>query len=456
MIMRNKYVAAAVAAALAVGASGVSLAAGPTPAQASGAAHKVYMAGSSAAAAGIVSFLETSVCGGANFSVFTTPTSVVNNPDFRAVSCTAATGQPFAGTVVTVWYRAEGGSVVGVLPVINNIQVKQLDIVNAGCSATDGVNYSCTAVTGTAPVNGTNDSWGPTGVISHNIDVGISDLEPGVFGSSATWAGGGLHDPFGTYAASFTGPDKTATQLQAMTHTTIFEQTFGFVVSTNLAFSDLPKEQIAAIFDGAVSDWSQVSLANNTAAGSGTITVCHREIGSGTRASTDVFLNGQGCVGAANTIGNSDAGNDNFQTSAELDCVNGAGGNAIGYVSVDNFSKLGLGKQFAATKSITVNGIQPSPTTSGLGSYSYVFEASLNRNASLSADATTLLATMQPALQNVNSTSTSAQISAIPGQPTTNVASTPLQVGTHGVLTSDFTRGGGAGNSCNGLTDVHQ
>ncbi|MDB6011883.1 MAG: hypothetical protein JWL65_4133 [Gammaproteobacteria bacterium] len=453
--MRNKYVAAAVAAALAVGASGATLAVGPTPAQASGAAHKIYMAGSSAAASGIVSFLETSVCGGANFSVFTTPTSTVNAPDFRAVSCTAAAGQPFANTIVTVWYRAEGGSVVGVLPVINNISVKQLDIVNAGCSATDGVTYSCTGVAGSAPVNGTNDSWGPTGVISHNIDIGISDLEPGVFGSSQTWAGGGLHDPFGTYAASFTGPNKTATQLQAMTHTTIFEQTFGFVVSSNLTFTDLPKEQIAAIFDGSVSDWSQVSLAGNTAAGSGAINVCHREIGSGTRASTDLFLNNQGCVAGANNIGNSDAGNDNFQTSAELDCVNGAA-NSIGYVSVDNFSKLGAGKQFTATKSITVNGVQPSPTTSGLGSYAYVFEASLNRNASLSADATTLLTTMQPALQNVNSTSTSAQVSAIPGQPATNAATTPLQVGTHGVLTSNFFRTGGAGNSCNGLTDVHQ
>jgi hypothetical protein len=454
MIMRNKYVAAAVAAALAIGASGATLAVGPTPAAASGAAHKIYIAGSSAAASGIVSFLETSLCGGANFSVFTTPTSVVNNPDFRAVSCTAAAGQPFAGTVVTVWVRAEGGSVVGVLPVINNIQVKQLDMVNAACTATDGVNYSCTGVTGTAPVNGTNDSWGG-GVLSHNIDIGISDLEPGAFGSSATWAGGGLHDPFGTYAASFTGPDKTATQLQAMTHSTIFEQTFGFVVSSNLTFTDLPKEQIAAIFDGAVSDWSQVSLANNTAAGSGTINVCHREIGSGTRASTDIFLNNQGCVAGANTIGNSDAGNDNFQTSAELDCVNGAT-NSIGYVSVDNFSKLGAGKQFTATKSITVNGVLPGTATSGVGSYAYVFEASLNRNASLSADASTLLTTMQPALQNVNSTSTSAQVSAIPGQPATNVASTPLQVGTHGVTTSNFFRTGGAGNSCNGLTDVHQ
>jgi ABC-type phosphate transport system substrate-binding protein len=452
--MRNKYVAAAVAAALAVGASSASFAVGPTPAQASGAAHKIYIAGSSAAASGIVSFLETTLCGGSGFSVFATPTSVVNNPDFRAVSCTAAAGQPFAGTTVTVWYRPEGGSVVGVLPVFNNISVKQLDIVNAGCSSVNNQDYSCTGVTGTASVNGTNDTWGG-GVLSHNIDIGISDLEPGVFGKTANYAGGGQHDPVGTYSSAFTGPDQTAAALQGMTHSTVFQQTFGFVVSTDLTFTDLPKDQLTAIFDGVVADWSQVTLTNNTAAGSGPITVCHREIGSGTRASTDIFLNNIGCISGASGIGATDLGTDNFQTSAELDCVNTHTG-AIGYVSVDNFSKLGAGKTFLSTKSISVSGILPSTTASGTGAYAYVFEASLNRNASLSADANALASSMQTALQNVNTTSTSAQVTAIPGQPLTNVATTPLQVGTKGVLTSDFFRAGGPGNSCKPLTNVHQ
>ncbi|HEY0340208.1 MAG TPA: substrate-binding domain-containing protein, partial [Steroidobacteraceae bacterium] len=320
-------------------------------------------------------------------------------------------------------------------------------------------NYSCTNVSGTASLNGTNDTWS-AGVLSHNVDIGISDLEPGVFGSSATWAGGANHDPVlsGDYAVSFTGPDHTAAQLQAMTHSTIFQQTFGFVVSSNLTnINDLPKDQIAAIFDGAVGDWSQVTVTGNptTPPASGTINVCHREIGSGTRASTDLFLNHTGCVTGAQSIGASDAGNDNFQTAAELDCVNAASGNAIGYVSVDNFSKLGAGKAFPNVKLITVSGITPSALNSATGTYGYVYEASLNRNASLSADALALVPTMQSALQNVNTTSTSAQITAIPGQPSANVASTPLQVGTGGVLTSNFFRTGGAGNSCHELSNVH-
>ncbi len=452
--MRNKYVAAAVAAALAVSTTGVSFAVGPTPLQASNAFHKIYMAGSSAAAAGIISYIENSYCGGVNFSVFQTPASVVNKPDFRAVSCTA-TLAPFTGTTMTVWYRAEGGSVVGVFPVINNTVVKQLDMVNAACTlGTDGVNYNCTGVLGTASVNGTNDSWSG-GVISHNVDLGISDLEPGVFGSSATWAGGASHDPVGTYATSFTGADHTAAQLQSMAHTTIFQQTFGFVVSNNLTFTDLPRDQITAILNLAVTDWSQVTLANNAAAGSGAIHVCHREMGSGTRAATDLYLNNPGCVVAANVISDADPANDNFQTLAELNCVN-THSNAIGYVSVDNFSKVGPGQTFTATKPVTVSGTLPSAVASGVGSYTNVYEASLNRNAAMSSDAINLLTNLQPALQNVNTTSTSAQITAIPGQPASNLAQTPLQIGTHGAKTSDYFRAAGLGNSCRPLTNIHE
>jgi hypothetical protein len=63
---------------------------------------------------------------------------------------------------------------------------------------------------------------------------------------------------------------------------------------------------------------------------------------------------------------------------------------------------------------------------------------------------------MQSALQNVNTTSSSAQILAIPGQPAANRAITPLQVGTGGALTSNFLRTGAAGNSCNQLASQHE
>jgi ABC-type phosphate transport system substrate-binding protein len=460
--MRNSKIAVAIATALSLGGFGLAQATQPTPAQASTATVQIFMAGSSAAAAGVLTFLENTVFGG-SFSVFTTPTTAVGLGDFRAVSGTAASGQPFAGSTLTVWYRPEGGSVVGDFPVINNISIKQMDIQNAGCTSTAAGVYTCTGVTGTASANGTNDTWGG-GVLSHNVDIGVSDLEPGVFGQTSigttnAWAGGGNNDPVGTYAASFTGPDQSVSALQAMKHDIIFQQTFGFIASSNLGITDLPREQIAAIFDGLIGNWNQVATGANTALASATIIVCNRELGSGTRASADIFLNGTGCngVGAVNSLAEVAGGAqpaDNFQTIAELDCVN-SHSNAIGYVSVDNFSKVGSGKSFPNVVALTVSGVTASAQNSGLGVYGDVYEASLTENTSASANGKTFYGDLVTALQNVNTTSNSAQITAIPGFAS-NVASAPLQSGSpSGVKTSDFTRGAsGGGNSCTPLTHL--
>jgi hypothetical protein len=468
--MRNSKIAAAIATALSLGSFGLAQAA-PTPAQASNPQHKVFMAGSSAAAAGVLTFLESTVFGGA-YSVFTTPTTAVGQGDFRAVSGTAVAGQPFAGQTLTVWYRPEGGSVIGALSVINNIAVKQLDMQNAACtvsgSTAAAVAYTCTGVAGTASVNGTNDTWGG-GVLTQASDIGVSDLEPGVFGntglgSTNAWAGAGFHDPVGTYSAAFTGPDRSVDDLQGMTHAIVFQQTFGFIASSNLAITDLPREQIAAIFDGTVTNWNKVTSGINTALPSAPIVVCNREIGSGTRASADIFLNGTGCnsVGAVqplaevagSTVGGVVEPADNFQTIAELDCVN-SHSNAIGYVSVDNFTKVGVGGTFPNAVALTVSGVKASALDAGLGVYDDVYEASVNESATPSADGGAFYTALVPALQNVNTTSTSAQITAIPGLAS-NTASTPLQTGSpSGVKTSDFTRGAsGGGSSCTPLTHL--
>ena len=471
--MRNVHIAAAVATALAVG--GVALAAPPSPSAAQGAAHQIFMAGSSAAANGVVAFLEQTICGNTGYSVFTTPTTTPGLPDFRAVSCSPATGEPFAGSTLTVWYRPEGGSVVGVLPVINNTSIKQLSMTAAGCTLTSSATaataaYNCTGVAGTTPGNGTDDSFG-TGTFSHNVDVGVSDLEPGVFGNITlgtvkAWAGGGTHDPVGTYAASFTGPDQGPSTLQNMTHTTVFQQVFGFVVNTNLGITSLPKEQIAGIFDALVVDWSQVATGATSSATvtstSTPIVICNREIGSGTRAEADVFLNGDGCNGVGAGLSLTDVAgltlagtvvqpNDNFQTAAELDCVN-RNPNSIGYVSIDNYSKLAGTTVAPNVNSIAVSGAIASQLNGATGVYSDVFEASLNENASASADGQTWYTDLVPILQAVNTVPKSGQVLAIPGHPAGNTASIPLQVGSPSTeFTSLFNRGGGAGNSCTPL-----
>ena len=58
------------------------------------------------------------------------------------------------GTIVTVYYRGEGGSVVGALPIVSGKAIKFLDINGAGCTV------AAPGVTGTSATVGTTDGWG--------------------------------------------------------------------------------------------------------------------------------------------------------------------------------------------------------------------------------------------------------------------------------------------------------
>ncbi len=471
MTFSNKQVAAAIAAALGLGVYQAAEAF-PTAAQAAAPAHAIYIAGSSAAANAVINYIETTVCGGSGWSVFTTPTNLVSLPDFRAVSCTPVGGQIGAGTTVTYFYRPEGGSAVGVLPVINNISVNQLNPATAACNTTNTTQataaYSCTGVAGTTPGNGTNDTFGPAGVSKHNIDIGVSDLEPGVFASVAlggtnSYAGGGNHDPFGTYAASFTGPDVSVDDAQAISNPS-FQQAFGFVVSANLhtaGVTDLPKSQVANLYLGNVTNWNQVFLASGANVGvSAAPVICNREVGSGTRASASIFLFADGCNGSGSTIAELAGATingtveptDNFATINELDCVN-SHSNAIGYVSIDNFAKTAQNSStFAQTWPITVDGVANYPGTGNAqnGARQYAvdaahdwFEGSLNLNSHASADGKNFYTGfLVPNLQSQNANvGSSYQFMAIPGLGTNAAGAT----GTKGVYTNVKTRGG---NSC--------
>jgi hypothetical protein len=471
MITCNRKIAVAVATALGLGGTAFAANTPPTPSQASAATDKVFMAGSSAAVNGVLAFIETAangVCGNAAYSVFTTPTGVPGQPDFRAVSCYAANSTYFAsGNSVTIWYRPEGGSVVGVFPIYNNKQINELNISAAGCVTTasnaTSAAYNCTGVLGSTPANGTNDTFSG-GVFSTTVDIGISDLEPGVFGNinigqTHAWAGGGNNDPTTapTYSSGFTGNDISVSALQGSTwsHALIFEQVFGFMVNTALGITDLPKQQLAAIFDLGTTDWNKVANGKSSSgvvsSATNAIYVCNRELGSGTRASTDVFLNGDGC----NTVGSSvvsvpETGNvDNFATALEIDCVN-SHANGIGYVSIDNYSKLGV-SPYVNVNAISVSGVTATQLNAATGVYDYVYEASINKNNSASADGNTFYTAVVPILQAVNTTAKSGQVLAIPGL-NGNTATIPLTTGSPSTeFTSLFNRGVGAGNSCTPL-----
>ena len=164
-MVRNIKVAAAVAAVL---ASGSALATQPTPASAAAPAVALFIAGSSAAKNAVLGALETNVCGG-SFSLF----SSSGDTNFFAVSCTpaASTGLPSANgsNIFTIWYRDEGGSVTGALPLVTGATINQLSL--AGATGSAGA-YTV-AVAGSSGTNGIDDSFASgdvqtTGAIRHH------------------------------------------------------------------------------------------------------------------------------------------------------------------------------------------------------------------------------------------------------------------------------------------------
>ncbi len=172
--VRHTTVAAAVAAAL---ASSAASAGQPTPAQAASPTVGLYIAGASAPRPAVLNTLEnsTSFCGG-SYSLF----SSTGDTNFYAVSCTpaASTGLPSAtGTnVFTIWYRAEGGSVVGALPLVSGSSINQLAL--AGASGSGG-SYTV-AVGGSSATNGIDDSFAG-GVFKAPVQMGLTDEEPVVY-----------------------------------------------------------------------------------------------------------------------------------------------------------------------------------------------------------------------------------------------------------------------------------
>jgi hypothetical protein len=323
--MRNKQIAAAVSAALAAAiapaafASYVGEPAAQTTAAAAPAANFFWLAGSSAAVSGFGSSVGADLCSGAIATFETipgaipsaqntgTPIPAVGTPDFRMFSCTAGSALgALAGQTINVAYRADGGSVVGAYGPLNNASVNELNIATAWCTAdaTTANQYDCATalnsnvsppsgaqlINGTTTANGPSDSY--TGaLVKHTLYYGISDLEPGAFGNSKGqhFAGGGNDDPLAVtsppYPYTFLGADATPNTLQAMSHTLIFQQTFGFVANTNLGITDISSADVAAILSGTTTDWGQIP---KTAADGGTgpvaaagtkIVVCQRDLG---------------------------------------------------------------------------------------------------------------------------------------------------------------------------------
>jgi hypothetical protein len=425
-MIRNLKVAAAVAAALASGSA--FAAAGPSPASAAAANVKLYVAGSSAAKNAVLGALESNLCGG-TFSEFDSTT----NTNFFAVSCIPAASTGVTGAngsnIFTIWYRDEGGSVVGALPLVTGSSINQMSLTGATSAGAKGTGSLYNqVVTGASATNGIDDSFG-SNVFKAPVQLGITDVEPGAL----------THNNYPSAYSTAVYGHATSAQLAGLTQQTIFAQAFGIFVNTNsslfvaadksgqgtaTASLSLPAATIGSILNGTINDWSHVAdtSGNAVVTGSLPITIVNREQGSGSRTAADIFFTGDECVSGATPIVESTGGTaDYFSTGNVLSAANGIPG-AITYASIDN-----AGSQTNLTE-VAVNGVQPNTLNEATNAYPVWFEATAVTGAgfgSLPAETQAVANYMIAAFQTEATAPGSKQVDAIPGV-STNSASLPI------------------------------
>ena len=446
--MSHKYplIAAAVAAAFASSYADAV----PTLAQAAAPAASLVIAGSSAAQSGMFSAIETDLCGGASNALVVK--SAGGSGNFLAVSCALAntlTGNPgiTAGSIVTVYYRTEGGSVVGALPIVSGKQIKRLNLLDSSC-VQSGTAATC-SVNGTTSTSGTVDSW--TGAVTEDtVQLGVTDVEPAQLTN--------LDYP-SNYSASVFG-SASAAQLATLTQgaAKLFQQVFGLAVNTSSgsglpASINLSKEAAANILLGNYTDWSQVagSNGNGIAASTSHITRIDREPGSGTRTATNIYFLGYQC-GSTNGIQNISGEQLNFSTADELTQANGIPG-AIAYTSIDQILNPANGTKWSNLALVSINGTAPSTLAAAAGLYDFWFEATLVPNSAVGTNTASgnLITYIETNIPTLAKAPASPDINVIPNVAG-NTATVPLAINatanagtTKAVYVNPYTR---LGNSC--------
>lgn len=448
---RNTLIAAAVAAGLASSlAPGLSHAA-PTI------TYSLVISGSSAALNSVKSAVQTNLCGtGSNFVSYGSVGASANFAAFVCNPTSAAPAYSVAGisslisatgaNTFAIYYRSEGGSVTGALPIATGTKIARLDLSS---NQTYVNNTACNITSG----SGTADVWSSC-TVKDTTQLGITDVEPG----KLTFA-----DYPSDYASSAFG-SASPTQLANLPKTALFQQVFGLYVNTNVTTGTfenpirLSKATLYNIYSGNVTDWSQVPdavtgnpvLTNETAPTP--IVEIDRERGSGTRTSADLYFMSYHC-GGLTSIGQSTVvqqhwfGTSNFSTGDELNALNSTPG-GFAYLSIDNGPKVVR----APAGTVDINGIAPTNLAAAAGQYDYWFEATAIKNTTSGTASDTIAIYLVSALQNLATAPHAPDIDVIPGQGTNASllgANVPLQssgTGTAEIYLNPYSR---QGNSCN-------
>ena len=428
--MRNMKIASAVA--LALGSIPAAYATAPTLANCQSPTDSLFLAGSSAAQKGFLAAVNTDGLGG-NAVTYT-----ASNGNFEAL-CGISSNASLApvGNSVVIHYRAEGGSVVGALPIVSGKPIKFLDLSTA---TTLG---GALATTGTSATVGTTDGWGGA-LTSHTVEVGITDVEPAQFV--------GANYP-SLYSPTVFG-SATPSALAGLTKTPVVDQVFGLFVNTS-GFNgggtgqavDLSRETVAAILKGTYTDWKQVPTSSGgqvstTPVG---ITVVNREAGSGSRTGASIYFLGYNCPQTASTINDPTPASDGYATGDVLATATATPG-AITYASIDNAGKPNL-------TTVSLSGVAPSNLAATSGAYDWWFEAQLIKGNITSTGGSTIYTFLTTELSKVATAAHFADVLAIPGVAgnvkAVPVVASPPPAGTTGTTTiyvNPFTR---SNNSCN-------
>jgi hypothetical protein len=433
---RKVTLAAAIAAVLGTGAA---YATPPSLTDIENSTNNVYIAGSSAAKNAVIGALETNVCGGAgNAFIFNS----VTNTNFLAVSCVpvAAAGATNAG-VYNFFYRSEGGSVVGVLPIVNSKPINQLNLVAGtigGCTASP-----CNiTVTGTSAANGTTDTFGPTGTVAkHTVDIGIADVEP------AALIGQNYPTP---YSTTVWGPVNQG-GLVNLAATQLFGEVYALMVNEgSTIFTENPLnlslQTVQQILTHKIKNWSLVTdVAGNAVTNAPlAITVVNREKGSGSRTAADLLIAGDVCTTGGGPLFDAVGAVDSFSTGDVLTAV-GAVQGGITYATIDQSLPTGVTK-------VSLNGVAPSNLNAASGAYPFWVEATFVVNPSGGAD-TPVVNFITAALQTEATAPHLADVLAIPGVPSgasanvahsviANSSSTVTALGNSPIFVNPFTRNG--------------
>ncbi len=436
--MNNFKVAAAVALALGGTAAAQSALAAPTAAQCAAATATLYIAGSSAAQPSFATALANDLFDSGGETTIAAPAvSGSANGNFKAYCGAAKAGNGAGvatGAIVTVYYRGEGGSVVGALPIVSGKPIKFLDLSSASCQVTNP------SVVGLSSSVGTTDGW--TGCVSqHAVEMGVTDVEPGQF-----------HTPNypSAYSTSVFG-SATQAQLAGLTKSFLFQQVFGLFVNTS-GFNgaggatgqavDLSRETAAAIMSGNYSDWSAVPTASGgqVSTTSQPITIVNREAGSGSRTGMSIYLLGTNCVSFPLTLSDPSPANDGYATG-DVIATAGTTPGAITYASIDNQNKPGL-------STVSLSGVAPSNLAATNGKYDWWFEATAQKGTITSPGGTGIYNWLIGGeLANIATAPHVIDILAIPNVGT-NTAAVPVTASTVGGVTiyiNPFSKGG---NSC--------